>query len=76
MQCCARHGFRWWWCLAAFVSRLCVFFAFQAHSCDVFLECAFVVGYPPDLPLVSAGSDMIRWSRVLLSHTLDAARSY
>ena len=29
-----------------------------------------------DLPLVSASSDMIRWSRVLLSHTLDAARSY
>ena len=25
---------------------------------------------------LSAGSDMIRWSRVLLSHTLDAARSY
>ena len=24
----------------------------------------------------SASSDMIRWSRVLLSHTLDAARSY
>ena len=30
----------------------------------------------PDLPLASASSDMIRWSRVLLSHTLDAARSY
>ena len=29
-----------------------------------------------DLPLASAGSDMIRWGRVLLSHTLDAARSY
>ena len=29
----------------------------------------------PDLPLASASSDMIRWSRVLLSHTLDAARS-
>ena len=29
-----------------------------------------------DLPLASGGSDMIRWSRVLLSHTLDAARSY
>ena len=29
-----------------------------------------------DLPLASAGSDMIKWSRVLLSHTLDAARSY
>ena len=28
---------------------------------------------PPALP---AGSDMIRWSRVLLCHTLDAARSY
>ena len=30
----------------------------------------------PDVPPASAGSDMIRWSRVLLSHTLDAARSY
>ena len=30
----------------------------------------------PDLPLASAGSDMIGWSRVLLSHTLDAALSY
>ena len=30
----------------------------------------------PDLPLASASSDMIRWSRVLLSHALDAARSY
>ena len=30
----------------------------------------------PDLRLASAGSDMIRWSRVLLSHTLDVARSY
>ena len=30
----------------------------------------------PDLPLASASSDMIRWSRVLLSHTVDAARSY
>ena len=30
----------------------------------------------PDLPPASAGSDMIGWSRVLLSHTLDAARSY
>ena len=30
----------------------------------------------PDLPLASAGSDMIRWSRVLLSHTLDRTRSY
>ena len=30
----------------------------------------------PDLPLASASPDMIRWSRVLLSHTLDAARSY
>ena len=29
-----------------------------------------------DLPLASAGSDMIGWGRVLLSHTLDAARSY
>ena len=29
-----------------------------------------------DLPLASANSDMIRWSRVLPSHTLDAARSY
>jgi len=29
-----------------------------------------------DLPLASASSDMIRWGRVLLSHTLDAARSY
>ena len=33
-------------------------------------------GYVPDLPLASASPDMIRWSRVLLSHTLDAARSY
>ena len=33
-------------------------------------------GTQPDLPLASAGSDMIRCSRVLLSHTLDAARSY
>ena len=30
----------------------------------------------PDLPLAFAGSDMIRWGKVLLSHTLDAARSY
>ena len=30
----------------------------------------------PDLPLASASSDMIRWSRVLLSHALDTARSY
>ena len=30
----------------------------------------------PDLPLASATSDIIRWSRVLLSHTLDTARSY
>ena len=29
-----------------------------------------------DLPPASAGSDMIRWSRVLLSPTLDAARPY
>ena len=29
----------------------------------------------PDLPLASASPDMIRLSRVLLSHTLDAARS-
>ena len=29
-----------------------------------------------DLPPVSASSDMIRRNRVLLSHTLDAARSY
>ena len=35
-----------------------------------FIVCA------PDLPLASAGSDMIGWSRVLLSHTRDAARSY
>ena len=28
-----------------------------------------------DLPLASASSDVIRWSRVLLSHALDAARS-
>ena len=33
-------------------------------------------GCLPDLPLAPAGSDMIKWSRVLLSHTLDAARSY
>ena len=30
----------------------------------------------PDLPPASASSDMIRWSRVLVSHTLHAARSY
>ena len=30
----------------------------------------------PDLPLGSASSDMIRWSRVLLSHTMDAVPSY
>ena len=30
----------------------------------------------PDLPPASASSDMIKWSRVLLSHTLNAARSY
>ena len=30
----------------------------------------------PDLPLASASPDMIRWSRVLLSRTRDAARSY
>ena len=29
-----------------------------------------------DLPPASASSDMIRWSRVLLSHTLDVARSH
>ena len=29
-----------------------------------------------DLPLASASPDMIGWSRVLLSHTPDAARSY
>ena len=29
-----------------------------------------------DLPLASASSDMIRWSRVLLSNILDRARSY
>ena len=29
-----------------------------------------------DVPLASANSDMIRWNRVLLSHTLDAARTY
>ena len=33
-------------------------------------------GSTPDLPLASVTSDMIRWSWVLLSHTLDAARSY
>ena len=30
----------------------------------------------PGLPRASAGSGMIGWGRVLLSHTLDAARSY
>ena len=29
-----------------------------------------------DLPPAYAGPDMFRWGRVLLSHTLDAARSY
>ena len=33
-------------------------------------------GHGQTCHLVSANSDMIRWSRVLLSHTLDAARSY
>ena len=33
-------------------------------------------GQRADLPRASAGSDMIGWGRVLLSHTLDAARSY
>ena len=33
-------------------------------------------GEGADLPLASANSDVIRWSRVLLSHTMDAARSY
>ena len=32
-------------------------------------------GPVPDLPLASASSDMIGWSRVLLSRTLDTARS-
>ena len=32
-------------------------------------------GTGPDLPPASATSDIIRWSRVLLSHTLGAARS-
>ena len=36
----------------------------------------FVPHMGAELPLSSAKSDMIRWSRVLLSHTLDAARSY
>ena len=35
-----------------------------------------VLGNATDLPLASASSDMIGWSRVLLSHTLDAPRSY
>ena len=40
-------------------------------------QCIPPVQHPaPDLPLASASSDMIGWSRVLLSHTLDAARSY
>ena len=30
----------------------------------------------PDLPLASASPELIRWSRILLSHTSDAARSY
>ena len=44
--------------------------AFSAGLCFVSGRCG------PDLPLASAGSDMIGWRRVLLSHTLDAARSY
>ena len=32
--------------------------------------------FGPVVLLASAGSDMIGWSRVLPSHTLDAARSY
>ena len=38
--------------------------------------CGVRVTRVTDLPLASARSDMIGWSRVLLSHTLDAARSY
>ena len=33
-------------------------------------------GMKPDVPPASASPDMIGWSRVLLSHTPDAARSY
>ena len=35
-----------------------------------------VLTLPPDLLLASASSDMLRWSMVLLSHTMDAVRSY
>ena len=35
-----------------------------------------VGGFDPDVPLASATSDMITWSRVLLGHTPDAASSY
>ena len=35
-----------------------------------------VVWSEPNVPLASAGSDVIGWSRVLLSHAPDAARSY
>ena len=40
------------------------------------LEWVKVIASRPDLPLVSARSDVIRCSRILLSPTLDAARSY
>ena len=39
----------------------------KASSCSAFRAV---------LPPASANSDVIRWGRVLLSHTLDAARSY
>ena len=34
------------------------------------------LGSATDVRLASVNSDMIRWGRVLLSHTPDAARSY
>ena len=40
------------------------------------ISCGDAADLLPDLPLASANSDMTGWSRVLLSHTLDAARSY
>ena len=40
------------------------------------IEWPYTAGVRPRLALPCASSCMIRWSRVLLSHTLDAARSY
>ena len=50
--------------------------ASMMHCLAASMKHCLFTGCVPDLPLASAGSDMIGWSRVLLSHTLDAARSY